>query len=64
MSFPEHIHFLYGRYIEFIRHLLDDKAFGYLKRDVITPAVYLRLVEFLDALLVQLAMAHCTLYMV
>ena len=26
---------------------LDDEAFGYLKRVIVTPAVYPRLVEFL-----------------
>eukprot|EP00824_Muranothrix_gubernata_P019834 TRINITY_DN3_c0_g1_i11.p1 TRINITY_DN3_c0_g1~~TRINITY_DN3_c0_g1_i11.p1 ORF type:complete len:336 (-),score=-22.95 TRINITY_DN3_c0_g1_i11:93-1100(-) len=29
------------------RHQLDDEAFGYLKRVIVTPAVYPRLVEFL-----------------
>ena len=28
-------------------HKLNDKAFGYLKRVIVTPAVYPRLVEFL-----------------
>ncbi len=27
--------------------LVDDEAFGYLKSVIVTPAVYLRLVEFL-----------------
>ena len=27
--------------------LIDDEAFGYLKRVIVTPAVYPRLVEFL-----------------
>jgi hypothetical protein len=27
--------------------LVDDEAFGYLKRVIVTPAVYPRLVEFL-----------------
>ncbi|KAL0642052.1 hypothetical protein Bca4012_102691 [Brassica carinata] len=31
----------------FMRHYLDDEAFGYLKRVIVTPAVYPRLVEFL-----------------
>ena len=29
------------------RHLISDEAFGYLKRVIVTPAVYPRLVEFL-----------------
>ncbi len=29
------------------RHELDNEAFGYLKRVIVTPAVYPRLVEYL-----------------
>jgi len=30
-----------------LRHKLNDEAFGYLKRVIVTPAVYPRLLEFL-----------------
>ena len=35
-----------GRFYSFLHLQLDDEAFGYLKRVIVTPAVYPRFIEF------------------